>query len=146
MLGDLVAELDAHADVGNAAEERFEHRLGLVAVAVGREVGEDASQLIARDKCSVGANHDVVACGKIPERQQLANGGRLETSSCSAYVIGIANLPAQSSRTFNLQLLLHDPRQWNDPLMESRCEDNARKHARAASMSRTATTVPFFVF
>src|ERR1700733_15696800 len=73
MLGYLVAELNTHTDVGNAAEQRFEHRLGLVAVAVGGKVGENASELIARDKCATGANHDVVANRKIPERQQLAN-------------------------------------------------------------------------
>jgi hypothetical protein len=38
-------------------------------------------------------------------------------------VTGIANLPAQSSRTFNLQLLLHDPRQWNNLFMNARRED-----------------------
>ena len=35
MLGYLVAELNAHTDVGNAAKQCFEHHLGLVAVAVG---------------------------------------------------------------------------------------------------------------
>src|ERR1700733_12112712 len=61
VLGNLVAKLNAHTYVGNAAEHRFEHRLGLVTVALGGKVGEDASELIARDKCAAGANHDVVA-------------------------------------------------------------------------------------
>src|ERR1035438_8644742 len=61
VLGNLIAKLNAHADVGNAAEQRFKHRLGLVAVAVGRKVSEDSSELIARDKCAAGTNHDVVA-------------------------------------------------------------------------------------
>ena len=78
MLGYLVAELNAHTDVGHAAEQRFEHRLGLVAVAVGGKVGENASELIARSKCAARANHDVVPNRKVPERQQLAYGGRLQ--------------------------------------------------------------------
>jgi hypothetical protein len=69
VLGDLIAKLNPHTDVGHAAEQCFEHRLGLVAVAIGGKVGEDASEHIARDKCATGANHDVVANRKVPERQ-----------------------------------------------------------------------------
>ena len=42
LLGDLVAELNPHAHVGNTAKQRLEHRLGLVAIAVCRKVREDA--------------------------------------------------------------------------------------------------------
>ena len=77
MFGNLVAELNAHADVGNAAEERLKHRLVLVAVAIRGKVSEDASQLVTGDKRPVGANHDVVAERKIAQRQQLADRGRL---------------------------------------------------------------------
>src|ERR1700722_6890932 len=78
MLRYLIPELEAHADVGNAAEERFKHRFGLITIAVGREVRQDASKFIAGDKCPIGSHHHVVANGKVSQWQQLAYGGSLE--------------------------------------------------------------------
>ena len=77
MLRDLVAKLDAHTDVGNAAEERLQHCFGLVAIAVRSKVGEDAAQLIARHESAVRSDHDVVPIGQIPQRKQFANCRRL---------------------------------------------------------------------
>src|SRR5271168_4690516 len=78
MLRDLIPELEAHADVGNATEKRFEHRFGLIAVAIGREVRENASKFIAGDICPIGSHHHIVASGKVSQWQQLAYGGSLE--------------------------------------------------------------------
>jgi hypothetical protein len=65
MLGNLVPELNPHADIGNTAKQCFKHRLVLIAISIRRKVRENASQLVASDKRPIGAHHDVVAKGKI---------------------------------------------------------------------------------
>ncbi len=42
--------------MGYAAEERLQHRLGLIAVVIRSEVPKDAAQLVARHKGAVGAD------------------------------------------------------------------------------------------
>ena len=80
MLGNLVAELNAHADIGNTAKQRLKHRLVLVAIAVRGKVREDPSQLVTSDERPVGAHHDVVPNGEIAQRQQLAHRRYFEPS------------------------------------------------------------------
>ena len=41
MLRNLVAELNAHADIGHTAKERLKHRLVLVSISIRRKVRED---------------------------------------------------------------------------------------------------------
>src|ERR1035438_247135 len=61
MLGYLIAELNSHAHIGHSANQRLQHRLGLISVLVRGEVREYALQFIASDKGAVRAHHYVVA-------------------------------------------------------------------------------------
>jgi hypothetical protein len=65
MLGNLVPELNPHADIGNTAKQCFKHRLVLIAISIRRKVGENTSQFVTSDESPIGANHDVVSKGEI---------------------------------------------------------------------------------
>src|SRR5260370_32232198 len=79
-LRDLIAELNPHADVRNAAKQSFERGLVPVAVVVGGEVTLDASEFVAGHKCPSCAPHDLVAHGQAPEGNDLSDGARFEPS------------------------------------------------------------------
>jgi hypothetical protein len=69
----LVPKLNAHADIRNTAKECLQFRLGVVAIAVSREIGQDTLEFVPCGEGTIGPDHNVVAIGKIAERQELAH-------------------------------------------------------------------------
>src|SRR5882757_11581439 len=73
----LVPKLNAHADIRNTAKECLQLRLGVVAIAVSREIGQDTLEFVPCGEGTIGPDHNVVAIGKIAERQELAHSREL---------------------------------------------------------------------
>ena len=143
---DLVAELDAHTDIRHTSKERLQHRLGLIAVAVRGEVPKDAAQLVARNEGAVGADHDVLAFGKIPQGKQLADCRRLLLS----FMLGIGHwhdsprltgfLAPRSSSSLAIRA------SGEIPSWKRAAKRTLAKTARAASASSLSATHPSVMF
>ena len=143
---DLVAELDAHTDIRHTSKERLQHRLGLIAVAVRGEVPKDAAQLVARNEGAVGADHDVLAFGKIPQGKQLADCRRLLLSFvlCIRHRHGSPRLVVFWLSRSNSSLAIRASGEI--PSWKRAAKRTLAKTARAASASSLSATDPSVMF
>src|ERR1035441_3579883 len=119
----------------------------MVAIFVGCEVGEHALQFIASNKGAIRPHHDIVALGQVAERQQFAHGWDLHL----LIVFRVGHWHTAFLFSASRFAAVHfSPRSPSSATLASRANSwwnfaakmTLANTARAASVSRSSTTVP----